>query len=158
MTKVVSIRKAASQDAEDILQCLSRAFAPYRNSYTPGAFMDTVLTPETLRKRFTEMTILVAVDFSGRVIGTIAYRAEQNGEGHLRGMAVLPEWHGSEAAKKLLEQSESDLLDLRCKTITLDTTTPLQRAIRFYEKNGFQATGEVTSFFSMELFSYRKKI
>ncbi|MGC1106847.1 MAG: GNAT family N-acetyltransferase [Candidatus Acidiferrales bacterium] len=155
---VFSIRIAASHDAEEILQCLDQAFAPYRSSYTPGAFADTVLSREMLRKRFIEMTVLVAVDFSGCVIGTIAYKVQENGEGHLRGMAVRPEWHGSEVAKKLLEQSESDLRDLHCKAITLDTTKPLQRAIRFYEKNGFRATGEVASFFRMELFAYRKEI
>ena len=32
------------------------------------------------------------------------------------------------------------------------------RAMRFYEKNGFWATGEVGSFFGMELFAYRKVI
>ena len=42
--------------------------------------------------------------------------------------------------------------------MTLCTTRPLQRAIRFYEKNGFHATGEVSSFFGMDLLSYRKDI
>ena len=74
------------------------------------------------------------------------------------GMAVLAEWRGSEVAKVLLEQAESELRDLHCTAITLDTTRPLQRAIHFYEKHGFHATGEVNSFFGMELFAYRKKI
>jgi ribosomal protein S18 acetylase RimI-like enzyme len=99
----------------------------------------------------------VATDNSRLVIGTVAYKAE-NGEGHIRGVAVRPEWHGSGIARMLLDQVESDLRELHCRVITLDTTRPLQRAIRFYERNGFRATGEIASFFDMNFFAYRKEI
>src|SRR5262249_29977268 len=49
-------------------------------------------------------------------------------------------------------------LALGCRTVTLDTTGVLRKAMRFYEKNGFRATGEVSSFFGMELFGYRKEL
>lgn len=49
----------------------------------------------------------------------------------------LPEHQGSGVAAGLLDQVESDLRDLNCRAMTLDTTKPLQRAIRFYERNGF---------------------
>lgn len=155
--KGFSVRQATLQDEPQILQCLAQAFAPYRDSYTPEGFADTVLTPEAFRKRFIEMRVLVATDDSGCVLGTIAYKAE-NGEGHIRGMAVNPQWHGSEIARRLLDQVESDLHDLQCSAITLDTTRPLQRATRFYKKCGFRPTGEITSFFGMDLFAYRKEI
>jgi GNAT superfamily N-acetyltransferase len=158
MTETFLIRKAGLEDAAQILQCLERAFAPYRDSYTTHGFADTVLTEETLCRRLEGMTVLVAVGEAGHVIGTIAYKVEENGDGHIRGMAVRPEWHGSGVAKRLLEQVESDLRGLHCRVLTLDTTRVLQRAIRFYEKNGFRATGEVTSFFGMDLFAYRKEI
>jgi N-acetylglutamate synthase-like GNAT family acetyltransferase len=150
-----SIRKATLVDAEEILQCLDQAFAPYRDAYTPLAFSDTVLSLETLAVRFTEMQILVAVNNSGRVIGTIAYKIEGD-EGHVRGMAVLPRHQGSEVAAALLANVESDLRDQHCSAITLDTTKPLQRAIRFYERSGFRATGQTDPFFGMELVAYRK--
>jgi len=73
-------------------------------------------------------------------------------------MAVGLAWQGSGVAKSLLERAESDLRKLRCTIMTLCTTHPLQRAIRFYEKNGFHATGEVGFFFGMDLVSYRKDI
>lgn len=158
MTESFSIRKAGLSDADGILQCLEQAFMAYRSSYTPAGFNDTTLTRETLRKRFTEMTLLVAVDQSARVIGTIGYKIGKNGEGHIRGMAVCPELQGCGAAKKLLDQVEADLCELRCRIVTLDTTRPLQRAIHFYEKNGYRATGEVGSFFGMDLLAYRKEI
>jgi hypothetical protein len=70
--KDFAIRKATPADSREILECLEQAFEPYRKSYTQQAFIDTVLTPETLRQRFRVMQILVAADASGFVIGTIA--------------------------------------------------------------------------------------
>lgn len=155
--KGFSVRQATLQDEPQILQCLAQAFAPYRDSYAGEGFADTVLTPEAFRKRFIEMRVLVATDDSGGVLGTIAYNAE-NSEGHIRGMAVKPQWQGLGIARGLLDQVEPDLRELRCSGITLDTTRPLQRAICFYTKCGFRPTGEITSFFGMDLFAYRKEI
>ncbi len=45
---------------------------------------------------------------------------------------------------------------LGCARITLDTTEPLQRAMRFYERNGYQRTGHVGNFFDMPLIEYAK--
>jgi hypothetical protein len=38
--------------------------------------------------------------------------------------------------------------------ISLDTTEPLTRAMRLYEKNGFCRSGRVSDFFGMKLFEY----
>jgi hypothetical protein len=40
-----AVREATPRDAAAILECLSEAFEPFRHTYTPGAFTDTVLTP-----------------------------------------------------------------------------------------------------------------
>lgn len=158
MTQAVPIRTAIPDDAGEILRCLAEAFAHHRASYTDGAWIDTVLTPASLRQRFDEMTILVALDEAQRVIGTVAYKLEHAGEAHLRGMAVLPTAHGRGVAQALLDRAEADLRRLGCRRITLDTTQPLQRAIHFYEKNGFRATGEISEFFGMDLFAYSKDL
>jgi len=47
--KSFAIRNATYEDCSAILECLRPAFAPYRESYTPEAFLDTVLTPQTFR-------------------------------------------------------------------------------------------------------------
>jgi GNAT superfamily N-acetyltransferase len=152
------IRKATLDDCGPILDCLALAFAPYRTAYTAGAFADTVLDPLTLRKRLGEMTLLVAIANENRLVGTIGYKLEDNGEAHIRGMAVDPVWQGSSVARKLLARVESDLGALGCYAMTLGTTAVLRQAVRFYEKNGFWATGEVTPFFGMDLFVYRKDL
>lgn len=123
------------------------------------AFLDTVLTPETVLTRLKEMAVFVAVEAkTNRIVGTISCNMISTHEGHLRGMAVLPEWQGSLAASKLLARGEQELREAGCSIVTLDTTQPLQRAIRFYEKNGFHRTGRIADFFGMPLFEYQKTI
>ena len=153
-----AIRKATYEDCAAVLDCLRSAFAPYRESYTPEAFSDTVLTPDSFRHRLAEMSVVVATSTSGEVIGTIAYKVLEGGEGHLRGMAVRPESHGRGLSIGLLEKAEDELRKAGCKIITLDTTEPLRRAIRFYEQNGYRPTGKVGCFFGMPLFEYSKTI
>lgn len=156
--KQFAIRKATYGDCAAILECLRAAFAPYRESYSPEAFLDTVLTPEAFRHRLSEMSVAVATSKSGEVVGTIAYKTLEGGEGHLRGMAVRPEWHGTGLSTCLLRTAEDELRRAGCKIITLDTTEPLNRAIRFYEKSGFRPTGKIGCFFGMPLFEYSKCI
>lgn len=151
-----SIRRATANDSNGILECLSLAFAPFRESYSEEGFLDTTLTPETITKRLQEMLVLVAVQ-EGSIIGTIGCKVDES-EGHLRGMAVRPEWQGSPVATELLAVAEQELYNAGCSTITLETTEPLKRAMRFYEKNGFRATGHIGNFFGMLLFKYRKQI
>jgi GNAT superfamily N-acetyltransferase len=103
------------------------------------------------------MSVFVATDIAGQVVGTIACKVLDGDEGHLRGMAVRPGWQGSGLAKCLLETAEEELRRAGCKTVTLDTTEPLKRAVRFYAKNGYRPSGS-GCFFGMPLFEYRKSI
>ena len=154
------IRKATVADADGLLMCLHTAFEPYRAQYSPDGFLDTTLTPETLIARFGMMTIFVA-EMEGRIVGTIACAVVDGSgprEGHLRGMAVLPKALGSGVAGKLLAAAEHELSAAGCEVITLDTTAPLQRAIRFYERNGYRATGKVGDFYGMPLYEYAKEV
>ena len=167
-----SIRRATASDAEGILECLHLAFAPYEQLYPPAGFRDTILTPETIHHRLKAMTVLVAVSESGQIVGTIGGNvvpasskqpvASSEKEGHIRGMAVLPQWqgkqHGTGVAEELLRAAEGELRQLGCTRVTLDTTEPLQRAIRFYERNGYRASGKVGDFFGMPLLEYVKQL
>ncbi|HEY0802979.1 MAG TPA: hypothetical protein VGD54_19240, partial [Steroidobacteraceae bacterium] len=65
------IRKATASDSAGILECLGAAFEVYRSSYTPGGFVDTVLTPDTLQHRLATMCLFVAVSDAGEIVGTI---------------------------------------------------------------------------------------
>jgi GNAT superfamily N-acetyltransferase len=154
----ILIRKATTSDAGDILDCLHEAFEPHRQDYTKAAFTDTTLTDQTMIERLTAMTVLVAIGPAQRCIGTLSYSNDGSGEGHLRGMAVLPSWHGRGVAAALLAAAERELADQGCDRITLDTTRPLKPAIRFYEAKGYGRTGVIRDFFGMELIEYIKLI
>ena len=160
MTKAsgISIRKARLTDANSILTCLREAFESYRELYTREGFLDTVLTLETIRERMAAMTILVAINKDSEIAGTVACSVATPEEGHLRGMAVRPAWHGYGVAQQLLDAAEMELRHHKCRRVTLDTTEPLKRAIRFYEKNGFRPTGKIADFFGMPLFEYEKRL
>ncbi len=151
-----TIRRADSNDGEAILACLASAFAPYRDSYTPAAFIDTVLDPELVQHRLRERCIFVAVS-KEEVVGTIACAASGD-EGHLRGMAVLPEWQGAGVASALLEAAEAELRNQHRKHVTLDTVEPLKHAMRFYGRHGFTRSGRVRNFFGMPLHEWVKHL
>jgi len=140
-----------------ILACLAGAFEPYRANYSPSAYLDTVLTLETLPQRLASMQIFVAESANQQIVGTIACAKATGEEGHLRGMAVLPEWQGHGIAEDLLLAAEEALTMQGCTRITLDTTSPLQRAIQFYEKHGYLRSGRVTDFFGMPLYEFAKQ-
>jgi ribosomal protein S18 acetylase RimI-like enzyme len=150
------IRKAIAADGRGILECFAAAFEPYRASYTHDAYLDTVLTEETITARLGAMQVFVAVA-GDQIVGTIACGVQDADEGHLRGMAVLPEWLGRGIAEKLLRAAEAELGQQGCSRITLDTTEPLQRAMGFYEKHGYRRSGRTTNFFGMALHEYVKE-
>jgi predicted N-acetyltransferase YhbS len=152
------IRKANEVDVPAVLECLQEAFEPYRDRYTLGAFLDTVPSPEDLRKRLASMCVFVATTQSGEIAGTIACNMVSSEEGHIRGMAVRAEWQGTDVAGQLIQSVETELQDQGCSRITLDTTAVLQRARRFYEKHGFRRSGRVADFFGMELIEYVKRL
>jgi len=73
-------------------------------------------------------------------------------------MGVVPACQGRGVAGQLLEAVEAELRAQGCSIATLDTTEPLRRAVRFYERNGYRASGRVTAFFGMPLFEYVKRL
>jgi GNAT superfamily N-acetyltransferase len=150
------VRKARIGDVARIAACLAAAFEPYRAEYTVQAFRDTVPTPEGVERRMRDMTVLVAENDQGEIVGTIACEARTAGEGHLRGMAVDPRFHGHGFAEQLLSAAEEELRHAGCSLVTLDTTRPLERAIRFYLRHGYAPTGVVRDFFGMPIYEYAK--
>jgi len=152
----IAIRQAESGDVEGIRQCLAAAFEPYRSDYTPGAYLDTVPDEASVLARVEKMHVLVAVAPEG-IVGTVGASLGR-GEGHLRGMAVRPEWHGTGLSALLLHTIETWAQSQGCKRITLDTVWPLRAAKRFDEKNGYRKTGRVSDLYGMPLVDYVKEI
>ena len=153
----LEIRQARKDDVQSILNCLAAAFAPYSALYTRDALADTVLDVCRLQERMQKMHILVAV-FDGEIIGTVSGAVSESGEGHLRGMAVFPQYTGTGVAAQLLNVIESWLRQRGCTRVTLDTTLPLRAAMRFYQKHGYLRSDRVSDFFGMRLVEYVKQL
>lgn len=148
------IRRAAADDVQAILACLRAAFGEFRDRYSASAFADTVLDAETVQSRLREMTVLLAI-VERRVVGTVSWTANGAG-GHLRGMAIVPEWQRRGVASALLVTAEQELLGCGCSYVTLDTTEPLTRASQFYKTHGYARSGRIVDYFGMQLHEYRK--
>jgi ribosomal protein S18 acetylase RimI-like enzyme len=158
MTTQYTIRRARPEDLAGVGECLAAAFEPYRASYTDGAYGDTVPSLNELSRRAENLRIFAAVDRRGRVVATVGAGLVSPSEGHLRGMAVLPEHQGEGLADEMLATAEAELKTAGCTRVTLDTTQPLIRAARFYQRNGYRATGAVRDFFGMPLHEYEKQL
>lgn len=113
-----------------------------------------MLDSDGVLRRLREMLLFVAIS-DREIVGTIGCLVNGS-EGHLRGMAVLPDWQGTGVALALLRTAEVELKKSGCGCVTLDTTVPLVRAVRFYAKNGYSASRRVADFFGMPLYEYRK--
>jgi ribosomal protein S18 acetylase RimI-like enzyme len=73
-------------------------------------------------------------------------------------MAVMPESQGSGIAAALLDAAEKKLAAGGCSRVTLDTTEPLARAMRFYQAHGYRPSGRITDFYGMRLHEYVKHL
>jgi ribosomal protein S18 acetylase RimI-like enzyme len=58
----------------------------------------------------------------------------------------------------LLLAAETTLKMQGCTRITLDTTSPLEPAIRFYTRHGYLRSGRVGDFFGMPLYEFAKQL
>jgi len=159
MSKDFTIRRATYRDTKAIHEVLLAAFEEYRDYYTPEAFTDTVLSEEAVKARLRQMKVYVAIDQKEKVIGTIGWQNVSTKEGHIRGMAVHPVRQGKNSpAADLLHQIEIDARSEGCSIITLDATAVLQRAQRFYQKQGYEQTGKIGDYFGMVIYEFAKKI
>ena len=157
-SRTFRIPAATEADLPGVIRCLHEAFEPYRANYTPAAFDDLLTSDQAARQRLQSMNILVAEDPSGGIVGTIAGAPASATEGHLRGMAVRRDWQGTGVAGALLNAALDRLQSMGCRRITLDTTLPLARATRFYEKNGFRKSGRIADYFGMPLVEYFREL
>jgi putative acetyltransferase len=137
-TPDVQIRLATPADAEAIACVLSNSFAEYQSRYTAEGFTATVLTPQQVEARMTEGPIWVALD-NGACVGTVSVVLKPEGL-YIRGMAVDPVARGKSIGRKLLDCAEEFALQNYCERLFLSTTPFLARAIKLYERYGFQRT------------------
>jgi GNAT superfamily N-acetyltransferase len=136
----VEIRLATLDECEDIGALLDTAFREHRPEYTPGAYAATTPTAETLRARFHEGPVWVALRRE-EIVGTVA-AVIREGSLYVRSMAVLPTARGGRIGARLLDRVEEYAREHGIRRLYLSTTPFLHRAISLYRSYGFQLNGE----------------
>ena len=138
LAMLVSVRRAAPEDASAIADVLAAAFEEFRHAYTEAAHRATTPDATVVRARFDEGPVWVAVR-GGSVVGTVA-AVEHRDELYVRSMAVTPDARGSGAAGRLLDEVEGHARALPVRRLRLSTTPFLEAAIRLYSAAGFRFT------------------
>lgn len=136
----IQVRMAAPADASSIAAVLYESFAEYRLSYTEEAFAATTPATEQIQSRMNEGPVWVAVH-DGAIVGTVSVVARGTSL-HIRGMAVLPSARGRKVGERLLEQVLNFASTHGCERLSLSTTPFLARAIRLYERLGFERNSQ----------------
>lgn len=149
------IREAGPEDAGAVAAVLGAAFAEYEPLYTAAAFAATALRPAAIGARMREGPLWVATR-DGRVIGTVA-AVPRGGACYIRGMAVSPESRARGVGWKLLETVEAFAAAQGMHRLLLSTTPFLDRAIRLYERFGFER-GPEDDLFGTPLFTMTKDL
>lgn len=156
-TSSVSIRAAVPEDASAIASVLRESFVEYEPLYTREGFAATALTSAEARSRIEEGPVWVALD-TDAVVGTVS--AIPKGESlYVRGMAIVPRARGRGIGELLLRQVESFASGRGFRRLLLSTTPFLGRAIRLYERYGFERCGEgPDDLFGTPLFTMEKTL
>jgi ribosomal protein S18 acetylase RimI-like enzyme len=151
------IRLATADDCVSISSVLQQAFEQYRPLYTDAGFVATALTPEQVQARIAEGPVWV-VTRHNLIVGTAA-AVVKGPDLYIRGMAVLPSARGLHIGESLLGEIETLARRSGHRRLFLSTTPFLDRAIRLYEKFGFQRTPEAPhELFGTLLFTMEKTL
>ena len=153
----IKIRAAKLEDTEAIASVLDQSFAEFESMYTPEAFAATTPSSEQIRARWSEGPVWVVVSHSD-VVGTISAVVEKDSL-YVRSMAVLPSARAQNIGRFLLKEVETYAKTQSCKRMFLSTTPFLTRAIKLYERFGFQRNSDGPhELFDTPLFTMEKRL
>ena len=138
--KQLDIRKANPGDTPDIASVLAEAFGEYESLYTAKAYSATTPNSDAIRSRFAEGETWIA-EVEGKIVGTVS-ALSKNESLYIRSMAILPAARGNRIGERLLAAVEEFALANGYRRLSLSTTPFLHRAIRLYERLGFERSDE----------------
>ena len=156
MSGSLEIKRAEIGDATAISSLLVNSFEEYQSLYTPEGYAATAITSEQAADRLSEGPIWVAIS-NGNVVGTVSVVIRKDSL-YIRGMAVRPTARGRHIGELLMAEVERFSRSKGFRRLFLSTTPFLHRAIRLYERLGFQRIDESpndlhgTPLFTMEKF------
>ena len=154
----IAFRKAQIHEINDIHFVLSKAFEPYKKYYTNGALNATVLTPSVIRDRIVNKKYeIFVVTINKHIVGTVSLSKKDKDQLYIRSMAVHPDHQKRGVGLFILKKINELAKRKNIKTISLDTSKPLKRAINFYKNFGFKFTGENKNYYGIEIYKMQKE-
>ena len=131
---------AQPNDASAIAEILKLGFQEIKALYTLKAYEATVISAHQAEERIQEGIVWLAL-VRGKPAGTISGILSGSSI-YIQSMAVVPEARGLQVGLKLLETVQQCAEEKNCTTLLLSTSPYLKKAIRIYEKFGFEITND----------------
>ncbi|HKG14444.1 MAG TPA: GNAT family N-acetyltransferase [Pyrinomonadaceae bacterium] len=151
----VRIRSAVAEDATAVASVLRESFGEYEHLYTRAGFDATTPARAEVLSRIEEGPVWVA-SVDDAVVGAVS--VVPKGESlYVRGMGIAPAARGRGIGELLLKRVQDFASDRGFKRLFLSTTPFLNRAIRLYERYGFERTDDgPDNLFGTPLFTMEK--
>jgi GNAT superfamily N-acetyltransferase len=158
----VLFRAATLADATDLAETVQRGFESYRD-WAPRGWgpPEVELHLAGIRERLVraDCWCTLAVD-GGEPAGQAAFVAAGEAAAHLWMLFVRPSWWGTGLASRLLEAAVAAARDRGHARMQLHTPVGHARARAFYEREGWEMTGEehYEPLLGLELAEYGRRI
>lgn len=149
---MVSISKSTSKDASDYANILNKSWKDTYGEYVSYEHIDDEFNIDKLIKTFpnyikSQDFDLYMISKDGKNIGLIEigkyedkYKENMDGIGEIRSFHIKKEYQGQGIGTEALKFAIAELKSRGFKTICLWVKKQNTRAIRFYEKFGFEKT------------------
>jgi putative acetyltransferase len=134
------VRPGTDADAAVAAELVRRVLREHGLPFEPAGADADILAPET---HYTAAggAFYVATDAEGTIVGTAALERTGPASGEVRKMFLLPEARGNGTGRALLDAVLAAARARRLQRVTLSTRFRYGRAIRMYERAGFQLVG-----------------
>jgi putative acetyltransferase len=134
------IRVGGDADAGAAIGVVHHVLFEHGLEFEPRRLDHEILAPDRYFKA-SGGEFFVAVDDSGRTVGTAGLLIISPGTGELRKLFVLPEMRGLGIGRALLEAVAEAARERGLQRLTLTTRDRYDTAIRLYERFGFRRVG-----------------
>jgi ribosomal protein S18 acetylase RimI-like enzyme len=145
--KGLTFRRADSGDIPEINKLVNSAYRGQssRSGWTTEAdFLEGIRTDEQQLAALMsapQSIFLICFDEANHLLGSV-YLEKQNHKLYLGMLTVNPALQNRGAGKQLMQQAERYALEQGCDTITMTVITKRHELIAWYERRGYQQTGE----------------
>lgn len=132
------------------IKAFSNTFGPYNTAENMRLYLEKSFSREQLEAEMSDPAAVFLLAYDGdAVAGYVRLRRKENPEGlnsvnalEIERLYAAPEYIGRQAGRILMEASIHYAMEKGSDTIWLGVWEKNARAIRFYEKHGFEKFGE----------------